>query len=309
MEFLKLDEAEGKTTGGTLLDSWNEFFYGPGGKPGDRVLRGIYGFYPVQKAKDNAITVATFKDDTQPDKIKPPYLVINPIYGRGRVVWLGSGETWRLRQYREVWHERFWTKLVRYASAGSMGSTSRRIVPLVGDHFKAGDPFEVKAQFFGKDLKPLPQNVQPKPKVILRPPVGLGNKDLSWNTRWHPKSTGGGEWDGRFERPPLPQGPRRVRRGYQPEQARQAAEQQGDRRSSKPMPRWSNTRPDLAAAYELASEADDVLARIDDPAKKQQLKLALQRFKPGAGEGGDKPVSRAPTARSCAWSSTSVPRA
>jgi len=288
MEFLKMDEEEGKSSSGTLLDAWNEFFYGPGGKPGDRVLRGMYGFYPVQKAKDNAITVATFKDDTRVDKTEPPYLVITPNYGRGRIVWLGSGETWRLRQYREVWHERFWTKLVRYASAGSMGSSSRRIVPLVGNRFKAGEFVPFEAQFFGKDLKPLPQNVQPKPKVILRPPVGLADKDFKLEYEMSPKSEGG-DWEGHFSARVLLKEPGKYGVDI-------TLQEQGEPPSSQIIEvvetdaEMSNTRPDLAAAYELASDADDVLARVDDPVKKQQLKQSLSRFKPSDNPTGEKPV-------------------
>ncbi len=289
MEFLKLDEEEGKTSTGTLLDSWNEFFYGPGGKPGDRVLRGMYGFYPVQKAKDNAIVVATFKDDTRLDKTEPPYLVITPNYGRGRIVWLGSGETWRLRQYREVWHERFWTKLVRYASAGSMGSTSRRINPLVGSRFKAGEFVTFEAQFFGKDLKPLPQTVQPKPKVILRPPVGFADKDFKLEYEITPKSEGS-DWDGRFSARVLMKEPGKYGVDI-------TLQEPGEPPSSQVIEVYetdaelSNTRPDLAAAYELASEADDVLSRIDDPVKKQQLRQSLQRFRPAENAPGEKPAT------------------
>jgi hypothetical protein len=46
----------------------------------------------------------------------------------------------------------------------------------------------------------------------------------------------------------------------------------------------------MAAAYEMAGDADDVLVRVDDPVKKQQLRQALQRYKivPSAG---DKPAT------------------
>src|SRR5262249_43280286 len=148
-----------------LLDAWKEFMRGPNAATDARLLRGFYGYYPVEKSKDTAITVATFKDEASTEKAEPPYLVIMPQYGAGRMVWLGSGETWRLRQYREVWHERFWTKLVRYASAGSMGKTTRRVVPSVGSKFVSGGYAEFEAQFFGKDLLPLPRDVQPKPRV------------------------------------------------------------------------------------------------------------------------------------------------
>ncbi len=284
MEFLKLDEENEKSP---LLQAWFEFFRGKKTEnPSERLLRGFYGFYPVQKAKDNAITVATFKDETSTDRSEPPYLVITPKYEKGRVVWLGSGEMWRLRQYREVWHERFWTKLARYASAGSLGSSSRRIAPLVGDKFPAGSYVEIAAQFFGKDLKPLSQNVQPRPKVILRPPVGVS--DIKTEYEMSPKA-GAGDWEGRFVARILMKAPGKygvdisLNEPGEPPQSKTIEIVEVDAE-------MQNTRPDLAAAYEMAGDADDVLARVDDPVKKQQLRQALQRYKivPSAG---DKPAT------------------
>jgi hypothetical protein len=285
MEFLKLDEENEKSG---LLGAWHEFFRGKkADNPGDRLLRGFYGYYPVKKAKDTSITVATFKEEASTDKAEQPYLVITPTYGKGRVVWLGSGETWRLRQYREVWHERFWTKLVRYASAGSMGTNSRRIAPSVGDKFPAGSYVEIEAQFFGKDLKPLPRDVKPRPKVILRPPVGV--TDLKTEYEMAPKSVGNGDWEGRFLARILMKSPGKygvdisLNEPGEPPQSKTIDIVETDAE-------MQNTRPDLAAAYELASDADDVLARVDDPLKKQELRQMLQRYKLTAS-AGDKPAT------------------
>jgi hypothetical protein len=282
MEFLKLDEENEKTD---LLDAWKEFFRGANADKDARLLRGFYGYYPVEKAKDTAVTVATFKDDTSTDKTEPPYLVIMPNYGAGRLVWLGSGETWRLRQYREVWHERFWTKLVRYASAGSTGKTTRRIIPAVGNKFDAGQFFEVGAQCFGKDLLPLKQDQHPK--VILRPPVGVA--DLKTEYEMAPRSTGGEEWDGRFQTRLLLKSPGEYGLTIKID------EPDGPSTDHKIKiietdTELENTRPDLAAAYELASDAEPVLERLEDSGKKLQLKQALQRHMVADKGGEAKPA-------------------
>jgi hypothetical protein len=66
--------------------------------------------------------LATFRDPrariaAADDKFQDlPYLV-TMRYGKGRTVYLGSGETWRLRQFRASFHERFWTQLTRYAAS------------------------------------------------------------------------------------------------------------------------------------------------------------------------------------------------
>src|SRR5262249_15505956 len=179
-----------------------------------------------------------------------------------------------LGQFRELWHERFWTKLVRYASAGSMGASSRRIAPSIGDKFAAGSYAPFEAQFFGKDLKPLPRDVQPRPKIVLRPPTGV---DMKLEDEMTPKA-GAGDWEGRFEARVL----LKARGKYGVDVS---LNETGEPPQSKTIDvletdaEMENTRPDLAAAYELAGDAEDVLARVDDPAKKQQLRQALQRFK------------------------------
>lgn len=119
-KFLKLDEA-----GKADLAGWSEFFFDKD-RPDwqttdDRPVRGFYSAYPLQGAKPDAKVIATFRDPntaitTDDGKVFPlPYLVTMP-YGKGRTVYLGSGETWRLRQYRESCFERFWDQLSRHAA-------------------------------------------------------------------------------------------------------------------------------------------------------------------------------------------------
>jgi RNA polymerase sigma factor (sigma-70 family) len=122
-KFLKLDE-EGKGN----LAGWSEFFFDKQRdddwqKTDDTPERGFYTYYPVsitsrwQKAKGAATTVATFHDLQQDGKpLNVPYLVTMP-HGKGRTIYLGSGETWRLRQYREDFFDRFWMQLSHFAAS------------------------------------------------------------------------------------------------------------------------------------------------------------------------------------------------
>src|SRR5205823_5808697 len=49
-----------------------------------------------------------------------PYLVLSkPDDPHRRVVWLGWGETWRLRDYSEEAHANFWLGMTRYAAEKS----------------------------------------------------------------------------------------------------------------------------------------------------------------------------------------------
>lgn len=81
------------------------------------VGRGFYDHYPVAKVKPVATLVAKLADlELQPEQGEQPYLV-TMNHGSGRVVYLGSGEMWRLRPYREAFYERFWRELTRWAAA------------------------------------------------------------------------------------------------------------------------------------------------------------------------------------------------
>jgi RNA polymerase sigma factor (sigma-70 family) len=119
--FVILD-GEGKDR----LVGWSEFFFDKERTDwqttGDRPERGFYTAYPVKSVKPNASVVARYRhpqmrartDDGTVEDV--PYLVTMP-YGKGRTVYLGSGETWRLRQFNPDFHERFWTQLARYAAS------------------------------------------------------------------------------------------------------------------------------------------------------------------------------------------------
>jgi hypothetical protein len=114
MTFLRLD-AERRAP----LAGWDDFFTDGPKKEGEKatLVRGFYTCHPVERIKEAALVVATFGDPRAQlaNGKEHPYLV-TMSHGKGRVVWIGSGETWRLRQYSEAYHERFWTQLVRYTA-------------------------------------------------------------------------------------------------------------------------------------------------------------------------------------------------
>ena len=112
--YLKLD------TDKRALSGWNEFFFGTDSSE-DTVppKRGFYDFYPVREAKEKAHVVATFSDPQArlKDGKEQPYLVWTDA-GKGKTFWIGSGETWRLRQYRPEYFELFWMQLVQFVAPG-----------------------------------------------------------------------------------------------------------------------------------------------------------------------------------------------
>jgi len=138
MEFLRLDET---LDASKFKEDWQAFFYGMGKDKTEKAQRGFFSFYPVEKVKTGSLVVARFLDPEAKlrDNTFHPYIVMSPDT-LARVIWIGSAETWRLRQFREAYHERFWTKLVRFAGSKSKGGARRGIRPEMNRTYVAEIP-------------------------------------------------------------------------------------------------------------------------------------------------------------------------
>jgi hypothetical protein len=288
MEFLKLEEG-----GKEQLAGWEEFFTRTNKADAAKdapTVRGFYSYYPVETVKPSAAVVATFSDPRahlRNGEKEQPYLVAMP-YGSGKVIYIGSSESWRLRQYREAYHERFWTKLARYVGSGNLTRASRRGVIVMGQEFTAGQMVNLEAQLFGRDLQPLPPS--PSPKIQLQPPTGVTMQNV---IDLQPKSSQGDEWNGWF------QGRFRV---LAPGEYRLNLQIPGTGESlparflvKEANPELDNTRPDFALMYQLASEVTDVLPRIKERPEQEELKRTLEhtasRLLQQVDEAGDSPTS------------------
>src|SRR5207302_1857855 len=110
-----------------------------------------------EQEKAGNIVVARFTDPLAKDKLglQMPFLVLTPEGTGRRVIWIGSGDLWRLRQDKEMFHERFWTKLIRYAGSATQGKTTKRITPYLGRTHAANKPIRLDAKIFGKGGEPL----------------------------------------------------------------------------------------------------------------------------------------------------------
>jgi hypothetical protein len=267
LEFLKLEEDTKEP-----LSGWEEFFTGKPRAEVTRetpVIRGFYSYYPVEKEKPSATVVATFSDPRA--KLKDgtkeqPYIATMP-YGSGKVVYIGSGETYRLRQFREVYHERFWTKLARYAGSGNLTRLSRHGVLVMGREFVAGRYVNVEAQLFGRDLQPLAQQLRPRVQFKAPPGVTLPAIEMV-------KKATTDDWKGWFQAQFRATAPGEYRLELQ-------VPESGDLLSHKftikeANPEMDNSRPDFGQLYQLASPVDEeVLPRIDRK-DEQELLRALE---------------------------------
>jgi hypothetical protein len=274
MEFLKLDEDLDESK---FKDDWKAFFYGKGSPAAGRPERGFFNFYPVLKAKTGSIVVARFTDPAAKlkDNTLHPYIVMNPDT-LARVMWIGSAETWRLREYREEFHERFWTKLVRYAAAKSKGGAVQAIRPEIPSTIPANRYMQVDARIDGPDGNPLNRNI--KPEITLKMPPGVSEKEIRQPIFMSPRPGGKDGWfSARFQ----VRSPGEYELTIKvPRHAGQDTDlvQTGKFIVTESNPELDNTRPDFDRMYRLASEADDVLLRMAE-ADRNELKRKLQRPK------------------------------
>ncbi len=272
MEFLKLDESEDIK----FLSDWDDFFYGKDGKDGKKgatATRGFYAYYPIEKPKTTSVVVARFTDPKGKlkDQTLQPYIVTTSPSSNRRVVWIGSGEIWRLRSYSVPYHERFWTKLLRYTGSNNMSRVNKRIRLYMGTTHTANKPIEFEGKFEGKEGEPLAPG--PKvPTVKVSPPAGQADSVAPKPFEMKAKPNGDGWFSGRFQVSAAGDFTLTV---INPETNDQLTQRFNVKEAN---PEMDNTRPDFQTMYQLASEAEDVLGRMGD-AERLELKRRLQRPK------------------------------
>ena len=283
MEFLRLDEDDQLP----FLKDWEQFFNveAKDGQP----KRGFYNFYPIEQAKTGSLVVARFDDPLVKGKDgkEQPFIVISDPASGKRVVWIGSGEIWRIRQYREQYFERFWMKLTRYASAAATGKENRRISPYLGGPYLANRFIEFEARIDDKGGKPLGSAGKP-PRVLINPPAGVAQSEIPKEILMTPRPGSEGVFRARFM----------LRSAGRYEVVFDVPET-GDKLSGnyivveQPDPEKENTRPDFASLYKLASPAEMVLPRLSD-ADRDTLNQRLQSPVANAGSEPSKGAEEPP---------------
>jgi hypothetical protein len=262
MEFLKLDD-----NSKDLLSGWQEFFDGAEKKVEGQPRRGFFSFYPLKSVKPGATVIATFTDPAAVLEGKEQPFLVTQQFGKGRVVFVGSSEIWRLRQYKEVWYERFWMKLGRYASAGSRTRQHRRGVLVMGRQFSAGQYVRFEAQLFGPSLEPLPKSTKPKATILAA--EGGERRDIEMTAK-PSQSDWAGWFQGRMLLPkpgeyklelPIPSSSDILRGKFAVRESN---------------PELDNTRPDPAALAAMVGDLDDVLGRLKDKSALDELRQRLR---------------------------------
>src|SRR5262249_25075752 len=120
MEFMRIDETLPKEQ---WKRGWEKFFDELQDEDGTATIpkplpeepeRGFFDAYQSVKMQNNGVRIASIEADAvlPGTSEKQPFLATG-TWGKGRVAWLASGEMWRLRKYKDAYHERFWTKFLR----------------------------------------------------------------------------------------------------------------------------------------------------------------------------------------------------
>jgi hypothetical protein len=156
-------------------------------------FEGVFGYYAVNDAKSGAETLAHFADpETAVDEQLPIYLA-SQFYGAGRVFFQASGEMWRVRRLDVEYFQRYYTKLIRWASQGRLSRDSTRGL-LLTDRQRCwmGDTIQVQAILKNAQGKPLDY---PQVEADLITP---GKFSRSIKLRSNPDEASSGSFNGNF---------------------------------------------------------------------------------------------------------------
>lgn len=289
-DFLRLEEDEPDP-----LYAWNLFFWKNANfkanpAPDLRPYRGFYTYYPVERIKPATITIAALvvgkneqigdKSDAFKDQI--PFIATMP-YGSGKTMYLGSGEFWRLRSFKEGYHERFWIKLARFTAAGARERKKygafymARNVP-VGQ-------IQCEAQVKGANFQWLPQDM--RPTVIVKR-IDKDRDEKAPLKQFDMKAKpGDGEWQGYFI------GSIQIKEPGEYEFQLPIPGTTESLRQSilvrKSNPELDNVRTDFGYLYQMASEAGPLLANLP-PAARKKVDAMMQV--PQGAVVGEKPAKR-----------------
>lgn len=262
------------------LEGWTEFFWDgeTAPPPGKDVAptRGFFNYYPVKKLKPAANVLATFAGPIHAQITEgsglgeQPFIAVMP-YGPGKTIYLGSPEFWRLRQYDEQFHQRFWIKTIRYAGSGNLSKLNKYGTILMAQQSGTG-PIKIEAQILGENLLPLPHEIKPT-VLVKKQGVAEGSLDRNMPKEFQLQAKAAdSDWNGWFSGTfkafspgdytltiPIPGVPGKALTH--------------DIRIYQPDPEMENRRPNPGYLYQLATSAQPVLARLERQTREEMLTI------------------------------------
>jgi hypothetical protein len=117
---------------------------------------GVYGYYAVKGEKPGATVYARVADPEAGLGDERPVYLAGQFYGAGQVLYIGSGEFWRLRAVDPSYFEVLYTKLVRQVSQGRLLRGSSRGALLVDrDRYELGETIILRGRLTDAQHEPL----------------------------------------------------------------------------------------------------------------------------------------------------------
>ncbi len=282
LEFLRLTEEPLDKV--PFLGDWDAI-YGTSTETESHYHNGFYSFYPVKKAAPGSQVLARFSDPKAKtdDNEQMPYFVISDPRSPKRVAWIGSSETWRLRQAKEAYHERFWTKLLRYAGARTQGKVNKRLTLELGGPYKTDQFIQVDASALGNDGIKIQKGEM---KLALKP-RGIGQlkpSDLEQTLKPKVGSDGIFSVQFRLSSPGIFDVELTVPDMNLTESGTLVVDPSNLEKD--------DTRPDFDTLYKLASNAEDVKLRMSGKEYDELLKALARPKLEGEGESAKTKIDK-----------------
>ncbi|MCH7753319.1 MAG: IS5 family transposase, partial [Planctomycetes bacterium] len=135
-------------------------------------FEGVFGCYAVKGPKPGARVLGRYSDPDAGLSAERPVYLAEQFYGSGRVLYIGSGELWRLRTVDLSYFEVLYTKLIRHVSQGRLlrGSSLGQLL-VERDRYSVGEDVVVRAQLSSASREPL---VADRVTARLIDPAGNG---------------------------------------------------------------------------------------------------------------------------------------
>lgn len=117
---------------------------------------GVYSCLEAREPKRGATVLAYFGDPRVAHGGARPIYLAEHFYGAGRVLYIGSGELWRLRAVDERYYERLWLQLIRHVAQGRLAGVSPRLfVTADKELYTIGETVFVRARLLDERFRPV----------------------------------------------------------------------------------------------------------------------------------------------------------
>ncbi|MFO0902736.1 MAG: hypothetical protein U0939_07035 [Pirellulales bacterium] len=120
-------------------------------------LNALSWYQPVENVRKSARVLAEHPTDVCRDGKTHQPLVAVREFGKGKVVYLGINETWRLRRkYGEKYYREFWSQLIYQLGIGHALGDAKRFVPTLDKPvYRVDDRVRLRVEAYDADYEPL----------------------------------------------------------------------------------------------------------------------------------------------------------